>query len=60
MDTNVSRALEHLRGWFHPDGDRPTDPGSAPRDPYASRPVPRKPAPHPRAGSAAVAEPDDD
>ena len=25
MDTNVSRALEHLRGWFHPDGDRPTD-----------------------------------
>jgi hypothetical protein len=37
-------------------GDPPPDHG---RDPYAWRPVPRRPKPKTRSGAAAVAEPDE-
>jgi hypothetical protein len=48
----IRRVLALLRaGWQRPPGDR--------RDPYAWRPVPRRPQPKPRSGAVAVAEPDE-
>jgi hypothetical protein len=53
---NVMRAVERVLGWAQRDPDLPPD---FPRDPYAKKPVPRTPRPDLRAGSVAVAEPDD-
>jgi hypothetical protein len=49
----IQRMLAWLRsGWQQPPpGDR--------RDPYAWRPVPRRPQPKPRSSAVAVAEPDE-
>jgi hypothetical protein len=49
------RALKRLLTFL---GFGPGRPGSE-RDPYAWRPVPRKPQPKSRSGAVAVAEPDE-
>jgi hypothetical protein len=51
------RALKRLLAFFGL-GPRPQMPG-AESDPYAWRPVPRKPRPKDRSGAVAVAEPDE-
>jgi hypothetical protein len=55
--TSIVKALEYLRTrlGFGP-GPQPPDAG---RDPFAWRPVPRRPAPNLRSGAVAVAEPDE-
>jgi len=48
----IQSVLALLRsGWQRPPGDQ--------RDPYAWRPVSRRPQPKPRSGAVAVAEPDE-
>jgi hypothetical protein len=47
--------LKRLLAVFRP-GPEPPDEG---RDPYAGRPVPRRPPPGHRSGAVAVAEPDE-
>ena len=49
----LERVLRFLGLWRGP------LPPSHPRDPYAWRPVPRRPQPKSRSGAVAVAEPDD-
>jgi hypothetical protein len=49
----LKRLLAFFRIW---PGHRPPD---FERDPYAWRPVPRKPQPKTRSGAVAVAEPDE-
>jgi len=56
MMKNMKRAVDRVLAMIREAGDPP--PGS--RDPYAWRPVPRRPLPTPRTSSVAVAEPDDD
>ena len=53
----IRRALDRLRTLFG-FGDSRLPPDSA-RDPYAWRPVPRKPRPSQRSSAVAVAEPDE-
>jgi hypothetical protein len=61
MDTNITRAVEWVRGWFErPRDDRPTDDEGGSRDPWARKPVPVRPRPNSRTSAAALAEPDDD
>jgi hypothetical protein len=49
----LKRLLAFLGAWW---GDQP--PGAG-HDPYAWRPVPRKPQPKARSGAVAVVEPDE-
>ena len=49
----IKRLLEFLGLWRGP------QPPGAERDPYAWRPVPRRPKPKSRTGAVAVAEPDE-
>jgi hypothetical protein len=51
MHRLIRRLMALLRFGRQPPGDR--------RDPFAWRPVPRRPQPHPRSSAAAVAEPDE-
>jgi hypothetical protein len=53
MQRAVRRWIGRLRSWL---GHRPP---AAPFDPYAWKPAPLKPKPKGRAGSVAVAEPDE-
>jgi hypothetical protein len=56
MMTNVKRAVDRVLAMIREGGDLPP----SPRDPYAWKPVPRRPLPNLRTSSVAVAEPDDD
>jgi hypothetical protein len=49
----LKRLIAFLGRWFG------RQPPFADRDPYAWRPVPRKPQPKARSGAVAVAEPDE-
>jgi hypothetical protein len=53
----IARGLARLRAWLGRRGDPP--PSDEGRDPFAWRPVPRRPAPNARSAAAAVVEPDE-
>jgi hypothetical protein len=54
--SSLARALEYLRRLFRGPTPQPPEAG---RDPFAWRPVPRRPRPNQRSGAVAVAEPDE-
>jgi hypothetical protein len=56
MIRNMKRAVDRVLAMIR----EGSDPPPSPRDPYAWRPVPRRPMPNLRTSSVAVAEPDDD